>query len=376
MARRIRPKVRDHPKPVRDQKGRIKIRMRRESSDLLQLALKAAQKQAAKEAGFKGFKSGVKSATNKAKKAKEVMLRELERERVEHRHTMARVDILTTAVERVVMAGHTSTDVFASHGVYLERFKNRRENMYRWRVVWDSNAPAAQSEVRRDSDGVDRVTTTMQRHRLHPGARIRVADMSVIWASVSDQERPTIDPMQGMRGTWYYNARRYSSHSSAMNSWRRFMHERATPDNADFMTPATLRDDDDDGTNDPGYTEDGMEPTEMTEDELEEEDCAPEPMTRNRHADSMRVRNRLNMICRNIGVRSCSFWERTCHLNLTPVRARAHAGLSPYLQVAAHFDMPLHDWDEDNVQSFIASVNNYLEQTQNGNEHFVSGLLR
>ncbi len=400
MARRIRPKVRDKPKPVRDKKGRIKIRMRRESSDLLQLALASAQKEARKEAGFKGFKSGVKSATNKAKKAKETLLREIDRERELHRLATARADILTRAIERCVMAGHVSCDQFAQNGVTLERYKNRRENMYRWRVTWDTDTPATNAAVVRDVDGVDRVQTVMQRHRLHPGTRIRVADMAVIWASVTDAERPTIDPMQGMRGTWYWNARRYSSHSSAMNAWRRVMHNRAnalvpgmTDEELEFVESSVERQREVDQNRMAGV------PDEPTEDDLEEADSAPTAFadededeeyphefpvarTRNMHAESSRVRNRVNLFLRSVSMRSCSYWERNHRQYVAPIMARNdqagrqdETGLSAWGHVCAAFAVPLRHWDEESFQSFCARASEYLEQTQNGAEHNTAGLL-
>lgn len=156
------------------------------------------------------------------------------------------------------------------------------------------------------------------------------------------------------------------------------MHEHATPDNVDFM-------DEDDGTNDPGYREDGqLEPTEMTEDELEEEDCAPEQYSRerNEHAQGMRMRNRINLFLRSVEMRSCSFWERSHRLHVVPIMAdndRAGrqdlTGLSSWGCVCAAFAVPLRLWDEESYHAFCATVNEYLEQTQNGEEEDRTGLL-
>lgn len=238
----------------------------------------------------------------------------------------------------------------------------------------------------RDGDGVDRVQTTMQRHRLHPGHRIRVADMHVIWESVPNTELPTIDPIQGIRGAWYWNMRRYSSHSSAMNAWRRVMHNRA-----EMNVPHTLDSDIEEESDDVDEmrVREHVSPHQLdhtvlepTEDDLEEADSAPTLFYEDADDFANRgegnavwarsMRNRLNILLRDHGLRSCSFWERSYRLHIAHIEDRND--LSAWGEVAASFEVPLYDWDGESYNAFCAAVSTYLEETQSGAEYDMTGL--
>ena len=222
----------------------------------------------------------------------------------------------------------------------------------KWRFSWD------ESSVLRDEDGVDRVTSVMHRHRLHPGVKIPIREMWPIWNAVSTSERPDIDPIQGMRGAWYWNARRYSTHSSAMNAWRRHMHNQQTEREEraalDSLMPEPEFEDEDAAYVDedaPAYV-DGA-----TREFMPMGSAERERRTRN-------MRNRINGFMRSCELESCGYWTRHYSNNLDVIDSESFGDLNAFNRVCSNFAIPLHDWNEDNWEGFRSNVNYFLEVRQ------------
>jgi len=343
---------------------RIKIRRGRASSGF-EAIIEAAKKEAAKVANFKGFKSGKKSGIKAQEKKTEKVEKELahtrdrlERHDVEAIKLSTRLRIVEKALSRIV---HTVKDNNFHTRLLLNlndagvRMAQQSEHATlatnKWKFVWGDG------DVMRDDDGVDRVASTMQRHRLHPGRKVPIREMWPIWESVARTERPDIDPIQGMRGAWYWNARRYSTHSSAMNAWRRHMHNKQTAEQERAALDALM----------PG-PEDEDAFGEVVEDVPYVDSDTPE-YTEIAGADAERrtrnMRNRINGFLRSCELQSCSYWTRYYSERLDIIDGEEHTDLSPFNRVCAHFVVPLYDWDDDNWNSFAMDVNYYLEVVQN-----------
>lgn len=365
MGRRIRPKTRPRPASNDEsQPGRIKIRMRRESSDTLEQMINAARKEAAKEANFKGFKSGKKVGIKAQEKKTEQVTKDMAalRETLNRRDTDAlalstRLRIVEKALSSIV---HTVKDNnfdtrlllnLNSAGVRMmssDEFGMLATN--KWKFVWGD-------AVVRDEDGVDRTMSTMQRHRLHPGHRIPIREMWPIWNAVSVNERPDIDPIQGMRGAWYWNARRYSTHSSAMNAWRRHMHNKQE---AQTISTPEMVSRDVDSPHQLDYVVEEEDAAYVDEDTPEYREIAgadAERRTRN-------MRNRINGFMRSCELESCGYWTRHYTNNQNVIDSESFGDLNAFNRVCSNFAVPLYDWDEDNWEGFRANVNYFLEVRQ------------
>ena len=371
MGRRIRPKTR--PKTVHeDETGRKRIKIRRgRAGSEFEAIVEAAKKEAAKDANFKGFKTGKKAGVNSERKKTEKVqqqltatLERLERHDVEALKLSTRLRIVEKALSSIV---HTVTDNNFDTRLLLNlnsagvRMASADEHgilaTNKWKFVWGDG-----TEVVRDDDGVDRVTSTMQRHRLHPGRKIAIREMWPIWDSVPNVERPDIDPMQGMRGAWYYDTRRYSTHSSAMNAWRRHMHNKQTAQAERLarnrLMPEAEYEESDDvdemiADSDAAYVD------EDTPEYREIAGADAERRTRN-------MRNRINGFFRSCELESCSYWTRHYSDRQEVIDNEAYNDLNAFNRVCAHFAVPLYDWDNDNWAQFRSDVNYYLEVTQNG----------
>ena len=402
MGRRIRPKTRPRPASKGETPGtRIKIRLRRESSDTLEQMISVAKKEAAKEANFKGFKSGKKSGMMQEKKKTDKVMRDLEstRERL-RRHDVEATTLSARVrtIEKVLSEmAHTFTENNFNTRLLLKLndsgvpMRSSDEHgllaTNKWKFAWGSA-----TGVLRDEDGVDRTMSSMQRHRLHPGHRIPIRDMWPIWNAVSTSERPDIDPIQGMRGAWYYDTRRYSTHSSAMNAWRRHMHNKQTAqaerearnalmpepefeeeqtEEAYMPAPEQLSDDVDEmnADNDARYTDedafgeviadsDAAYVDEDTPEYREIVGADTERRTRN-------WRNRINAFLRSCELSSCRYWTTYYADSQEIIDNEAHNDLNAFNRVCSHFAVPLHDWDDDNWDRFRQDVNYYLEVIQN-----------
>lgn len=403
MTRRIRPKSR--PKSSETDEGtkkRIKIRRGPASTDPLQVLIKAATKEAQKEAGFKGFKSGVKSGTKKAQKKVEKLEKELTA--TQQRLTAAennngvsflRLRTVEKALSRMVAEikdNNFDTRLLLNlndSGVPMRQVgEHAKLSVHKWCFAWVGN------EVLRDTDGVDRRMPSQggfARHRLHPTHKIPIREMHPIWDSVSNAEVPDIDPMQGMRGTWYWNRRRYSSHSAAMNAWRRHMHNRVggndipaeypdsfipraveTDEDAPMETvsraivsPHQLEDEvleDEDDNMDHIYQEQPEEDSDDWEEDIPHMAADPEILDRMRRRTN--IRGRCNALLRGNQLPSCRYWEQLYAENMPAIdSARDHHALSPLCRIASHFMQPYEDWDNDNYDMFCRSVSNYIERT-------------
>lgn len=352
MARRIRLKTR--PETVHeDESGRkrIKIRRGRASSGFEQI-IESAKKEAAKAANFKGFKSGKKSGINSERKKTEKVEKDLERENKLTTKLEGRLYMVQQGLSACIKEKPEVALLLSAKG--LRMANTGTDFTERWVFLWDEDG------VVRDVDGVDRVQSSMQRHRLHPGRRIPIREMWPIWDSVNTSERPDIDPMQGMRGAWYYDTRRYSTHSSAMNAWRRHMHQKQT---AQVEREARNR-----LMPEPEFEEE--EPEELLnpnaayvdEDTPEYREIAgadAERRTRN-------WRNRINGFLRSCELESCRYWTKHYFNRQDVIDNEAYNDLNAFNRVCAHFAVPLYDWDDDNWTQFRGDVNYYLEVTQNG----------
>lgn len=381
MARRIRPKTR--PKSTREEgpKKRIKIRRGRDDQGLEAL-VKKASKEASKEAGFKGFKSGVKSGTKKGQKKVEALEKEL---------TNARERLATSENVGMVLSSRLRTVEKALSGMIAEikdhNFDTRvllnlnnshvpmrqssdhaRLSTHKWVFNWPGN------EVARDEDGVDRTISdqSFSRHRLHPGRKIPIREMHPIWDAVAANEVPDVDPMQGMRGVWYWNRRRYSSHSAAMNAWRRHMHQRVQGNDIPAGTPSSYipraHEVDEDDDIDHIYQEQPEEDSDDWSDAtpiMEDEDLmGADPEILDRMRRRVNIRGRCNALLRGNQMPSCRYWEQLYAENMPAIdSARDHHALSPLCRVASHFMQPYEDWDNENYAMFCRSVSHYLERT-------------
>lgn len=355
MARRVRPKTRPRPSAVDEsQNKRIKIRMRRDSSDSIESLILQARKEAAKEANFKGFKAGVKSGTSKQKKKTEEVSAQL----VEQREKAAMLEGRLYAVERVltecIIEKPEVVTLLAAKGLRMS--DTGTDFTARWVFQWDT--------VVRDMDGVDRVTSALQRHRLHPGARIPVREMWDLWNALTVNERPDLDPMQGTRGAWYYNERRYSTHSSAMNAWRRHMHNKyLNSEPHTIPEPGTPH-------NNPRVPG-AIEPDEAVEYRDEDEFGTPfatgtDPANVSRRRNNMR--NRINRVLRSHELNPVSYWTRHYTDNQGVIDTEAYTDLSPFNRVCSWFAVPLEEWDDVSWTEFRQDISYYLEVLQNSGE--------
>jgi hypothetical protein len=352
--------------------------MRRESSDTIEALLNAAKKEAAKEANFRGFKSGKKSGISSEKKKTDKVMRDLEstRERL-RRHDIEATTLSARvrAIEKVLSEmAHTFTENNFNTRLLLKLndsgvpMRSSDEHgilaTNKWKFAWNDA-----SGVVRDEDGVDRSQATMQRHILHPGRRIPIREMWPIWEAVHRSERPDIDPMQGMRGTWYYNTRRYSTHSSAMNAWRRHMHNQQTTQLESAARNALMPE--------PEFEEEQTEevympaPEELSDPNAAYADEESPIYTPTTSAERERLtrnwRNRINSFLRSCELESCRYWTK--HYLQRAAVIEADNNPTPFNRVCASFTVPLYDWDEGNWNAFRLSVNYYLEVRQNSSPH-------
>ncbi len=376
MGRRIRLKTRPKPSSIEGETSkRIKIRRGRAGSAFEQI-IESAKKEAAKVANFKGFKAGVKSGIKKEKKRSEQidaelttsrrMLERHDREAMTLSGRLRQVEKALSAIVHAEDVEDESTYVVLrlnSNGIRLQ--KREEQSVLatnKWRFLWGDEATAG---IVRDTDGIDRSQSTMTRHRHHPGRQIPRRPMHEIWDALAEVEVPDVDPMQGMRRTWYWNRRRYSSHGAAMNAWRRHMHRRMEARVIPEGTPSSFIPVAEDDEPEDIFDD---EPTQEESDNVDElnppEIAQPGHDIERRRAN---MRNRINQFLRSCELESCRYWTRHASLNLTAIEeARdAQVALNPFLAVCWAFTQPLEHWDNDRFHTFRTDVNYYLEVVQN-----------
>lgn len=374
MSRRIRPKIRPKPSSVKAEgKNRIKIRRGRDS-DAMEQAIQKAAKELSKHASFKAFKSGVKSGKGSMQKKVGVLETELNntRSRLASSESVGmvlsgRIRVLEKALSAMVdnddaFGTRVLTGLQAQHVLMRMRAEETVQATNKWILVWDDSA------VTRDEDGVDRVTSTFTRHRLHPGRKIPIREMHPIWDALPLNEVPDVDPMQGMRNAWYYNRRRYSSHGAAMNAWRRHMHRRmegnTIPEGvpSTYIPPAHEQLDEDI----PLAEERGEDRNPAFDDIYREINAEEDLDNEERERRRNNMRNRLNGLLRSHNVDRVSYWTREYSWNMNTIEDIAREDMNPHQRVYSHFAVPLEDWDDDNWAAFRQDISYYLETNRNG----------
>lgn len=389
MGRRIRPKTR--PKPA-DQdasekggsKKRIKIRMGRATSDPFHAALLQAKAKAEKEAkvlikaaGGKGYKSGVTKQKKLEKKKRDELNAALDRSEDREQMLKDRLTRVDICLSLLCEENEDHIVLLNSKGLRMGCFGPPQNESYK--LLWDQGA-ATMSGTANENGSVEYETeeaetdiTSSKRHRLHPGHKIAIQDMWDIWAAAG-RNKKDVDPMQGMRGAWYWNERRYSSKSSAMNAWRRHMRSKRVE--VEENTVVQTRVERDENGVDRSVAEVDSENAVFTAEDPDDDDFDESPLPFMAEHDfdegdlrhGRNIRNRLNRFFRNHEEPSLSWWMRHRDTNIETIeQAQAVDGLrtSPFMRVLMSFTVPVEHWDDDNWEAFRQSYNHYLEVKTN-----------
>ena len=177
MARRIRPKVREKPKPEKVGEAhttRIKIRRGRASSDPFEQALLKAKelaekdgKKRAKDAGFKGFKSGVKKGKADAKAKLDNLNRAMDALELREQLSKDRLGHVERCISLWVNEADRDDRLLQLNAKGLRLGNVGPAQNERYKLLWDTDRASMSHTVAVETTETEAEIVSSSRHRLH-----------------------------------------------------------------------------------------------------------------------------------------------------------------------------------------------------------------